>query len=238
MCHCKNLGWIAAVLLAILLAITALHSHGSNGLAASEPAFAVEQMATVSPEQAWQRLKAGNQRFVGGMLEQPDLGASRRRELSNGQKPFAIVLTCADSRLTPEFIFNLGLGDIFVLRVAGNIADQFEIGSMEYAVEALRAPLIVVLGHDKCGAVGAALGAEKPPGDLGKLISQISVGKDLPAGKEAALDAAIKNNTIHQARLISEQSEVIKQRVARKELRIVSGIYELATGKVEWLDGP
>jgi len=121
------------------------------------------------------------------MLEKQDLGASRRQELSKGQKPFAVVLTCADSRLTPEFIFNQGLGDIFVLRVAGNIADPFEIGSIEYAVEHLHVPLVVVLGHEKCGAVEAGLAKNKPPGNLGKLIGEIHVGEDLPPGKEAAL---------------------------------------------------
>jgi len=125
-----------------------------------------------------EQLKKGNERFVADRLAAKDLGADRRRELAKGQHPFAIVLTCADSRVAPEFIFNQGLGDLFVLRVAGNIADPFVLGSMEYAVEHLHVPLIVILGHTKCGAVDAALAENKPHGNLGKLIEQVYPGKD------------------------------------------------------------
>jgi carbonic anhydrase len=104
-------------------------------------------------------------------------------------------------------------------------------------VEQLHAPLIVLLGHEKCGAVEAALGTEKPAGNLGKLVGEIDVGKDLPAGKEAALAAAIKNNARRQTRLLTERSDVIKEHVAKKKVRIVCGVYQLATGKVEWLNG-
>src|SRR5436190_300954 len=121
------------------------------------PSFSQEKPA-VTADQALERLKKGNEKFVADRSEIPNVGAERRRELAKGQHPFAIVLTCADSRVTPEYIFNQGLGDVFVLRVAGNIADQFETGSIEYAVEHLHSPLIVVLGHSKCGAVDAAMG--------------------------------------------------------------------------------
>jgi carbonic anhydrase len=199
------------------------------------PALAQEKPA-VSAEQALERLKKGNEKFVAGPSETPNVGAERRRELAKGQNPFAIVLTCADSRVTPEYIFNQGLGDIFVLRVAGNVADPFELGSMEYAVEHLQVPLIVVLGHSKCGAVDAALGENKPRGNLGKLIEQIQTGKDLPSEKGAALQAAIQNNARNQATSLTERSDVLKEFVEHKRLRIVSGVYDLATGKVEWLE--
>src|SRR5437773_310046 len=145
-------------------------------------AFGQEKSA-LTAEQAWERLKKGNEKFVADKSAAQDLGAERRRELAKGQHPFAIVLTCADSRVAPEYIFNQGLGDIFVLRVAGNIADPFVLGSIEYAVEHLHSPLIVVLGHSKCGAVDAAMGESKPTGNLGKLISEVHIGKDLPADK-------------------------------------------------------
>jgi carbonic anhydrase len=199
------------------------------------PAYAQEKSA-VTAEQALDRLKKGNEKFVADRSEAPNIGAERRRELAKGQHPFAIILTCADSRVTPEYIFNQGLGDIFVLRVAGNIADLFELGSMEYAVEVLRVPLIVVLGHSKCGAVGAALGENKPRGNLGKLIEQIQPGKDLPSEKNTALKAAIQNNARHQATSLTERSDVLKEFAEHKRLRIVSGVYDLATGKVEWLE--
>jgi carbonic anhydrase len=230
------------VLVGVGLGIALGIAAATGRLGSSRPAFAGPTAAAAAPqqapssEQAWQRLQAGNNRFAEEMLERKDLGRTRRQELANGQKPFAVVLTCADSRLTPEFIFNQGLGDLFVVRVAGNIADPFVLGSVEYAVEHLHVPLIVVLGHEKCGAVEAALGEEKPMGNLGKLIGEIDVGKDLPAGKEAALAAAVKNNVRHQTRLLTERSDVIKEHVARKQVRIVSGVYQLATGKVDWLD--
>ncbi|TMQ32759.1 MAG: carbonic anhydrase [Planctomycetota bacterium] len=208
----------------------------SRAASAGPTAAAAAPEQAPSSEQAWQRLQAGNNRFVEEMLERQALGRTRRQELASRQKPFAVVLTCADSRLTPEFIFNQGLGDLFVVRVAGNIADPFVLGSVEYAVEHLHVPLIVLLGHEKCGAVEAALGEEKPMGNLGKLVAEIDVGKDLPAGKEAALAAAIKNNVRHQTRLLTERSDVIKEHVATSKVRIVSGVYQLATGKVDWLD--
>ena len=155
--------------------------------------------------------------------------------MAKGQNPFAIILTCADSRVVPEYVFNQGLGDIFVLRVAGNIADPFELGSMEYAVEHLHVPLIVVLGHSKCGAVDAALGEHKPAGNLGKLVAEIQVGQDLPKENAAALETAIKNNARHQAASLTKRSEVLKEFVEHKKVRIVSGVYSLETGKVEWL---
>src|SRR5260370_2359171 len=146
------------------------------------PAFGQDKPG-LSAEQASDRLKKGNEKFVADKSVSQELGLDRRRELAKGQHPFAIVLTCADSRVAPEFIFNQGLGDLFVLRVAGSIADPFVLRSMEYAVEHLHVPLIVLLGHEKCGAVEAALGEEKPPGNLGKLIGEVNIGKDLPAGK-------------------------------------------------------
>jgi carbonic anhydrase len=136
--------------------------------------------------------------------------------------------------VTPEFIFNQGLGDLFVLRVAGNIADPFELGSIEYAVEHLHQRLVVVLGHEDCGAVKAALSGERLRSNLAKLVAEIDIGKDLPAGKDAALEAAIRNNVQRQTRLLMERSEVMREHVARKEVRIVSGIYQLGTGRVKW----
>jgi carbonic anhydrase len=188
-------------------------------------------------EQAWQRLKDGNARSASDNLARRNLGADRRRELTRGQHPFAVVLACADSRVAPELIFDQGLGDVFVVRVAGNVAEPFMIGSVEYAVEHLHVPLVVVLGHARCGAVEAALGDEKPAGNLGRLIGEVHVGKDLPAARDARLDMAIHNNVRHQAELLSERSRVLRAHVEKKELRIVSGVYNLASGKVEWLDG-
>ncbi len=130
--------------------------------AAEEPA--------ATPEQALRFLKEGNQRFAADRLAAKDVGAAKRKELVAGQRPFAILLSCADSRVPPEIVFDQGLGDLFVVRVAGNISEPFALGSIDYAVEYLHVPLIVVLGHEQCGAVASALGTRRPEGNLGKLV--------------------------------------------------------------------
>src|SRR5947209_2306854 len=129
-----------------------------------------QEAAPPTAEGAIKLLKEGNGRFAQGKLAAKDTGANRRALLAKGQHPFAVVLTCADSRVAPELVFDQGLGDLFVLRVAGNITDPFTLGSIEYAVEHLHTPLIVVLGHENCGAVAAALTKVEFPGNLGTLI--------------------------------------------------------------------
>jgi carbonic anhydrase len=203
------------------------------------PGLSAQEASGLTPDLALRRLKDGNDRFAADRLLATDLGTKKRQELAKGQHPFAVVLACADSRVAPEYVFNQGLGDLFVLRVAGNISDPFMIGSMEFAVEQLHVPLIVVLGHEECGAVKAALPKDlalKQAGNLGKLIDEVYVGKPLPADKNAALAAAIKNNVAQQTAILAKRSEVIKSHLEQKKLRIVSGVYSLATGKVEWLD--
>jgi carbonic anhydrase len=195
-----------------------------------------QEPAKLTAEQAWQRLKDGNAKFAADKSEKKDLGADKRKELAKGQKPFAVVLTCADSRVPPELVFNQGLGDIFVLRVAGNISEPYVLASIEYAVGHLSVPLVVVLGHDSCGAVQAAFDKGKPGGNLGKLIGEIHVGNDLPKDKEMALAIGIKNNALYHGKLLAKRSEVIQHALDQKKLRIVTGVYHLASGKVEWLD--
>ena len=189
-----------------------------------------------SPEQSLRWLKEGNERFAADRLENKDVGAARRKELTAGQHPFAVVLSCADSRVPPEIVFNRGLGDIFVVRVAGNISEPFALGSVDYAVEHLHIPLIVVLGHGRCGAVATALGKSKPAGNLGRVIGEIDVGEHLSADKDEALAGAVENNARRQAELLCERSDVIRENVKQKRLQIAAGVYDLATGKVKWLE--
>jgi carbonic anhydrase len=179
----------------------------------------------LTPEQAWQRLKAGNERFATDKLQAKDLGTRRRKELPKGQHPFAVVLSCADCRAPPEYVFDRGLGDLFVLRVAGNISDPFVLASIEYAVKQVRVPLVVVLGHNECGAVKAA---------LGKVVAEVQVGRILPAAKDTALAAGIENNVRRQTELLTSRSAVSKTHAEQKKVRIVSGVYRLSTGKVDW----
>jgi carbonic anhydrase len=187
---------------------------------------------------ALQKLKAGNARFVEDKPAPRDVGPKKRAQLVQGQRPFAIVLTCADSRVTPELIFDQGLGDLFVLRVAGNVSDPDIVGSMEYAVEHLHCPLVVVLGHESCGAVQAAVEGEEVHGNLAALIGQVHPGTKLPEDKKAALAAGVKNNVLFQAGELTHKSPVLKELAGSGRIRIVAGVYSLKTGEVDWLELP
>ena len=130
-------------------------------------------VSPVSPDQALARLMDGNRRYSQNKEQHPDETLARRMELQSSQHPFAVILSCSDSRVPPELIFDQGLGDLFVIRVAGNIVDDDGLGSIEYAVEHLGTKLIVVLGHEKCGAVSAAVASETAPGHLTALFAAI-----------------------------------------------------------------
>jgi carbonic anhydrase len=196
------------------------------------------QEAGPTPDAAWQRLKAGNARFAADRPAVKDLSTKRRAELTQGQRPFAVVLSCADSRVVPEILFDQGLGDLFVVRVANNIADPSELASIQYAVTHLQVPLLVVLGHQQCGAVQAAVDGKPLPGQLGGLVKHIYTGKNVPGEKSStALEAAIRANALHQAALLRYSPE-LKDFVAIKRAQIVAGEYSLVTGKVTWLEQP
>ena len=128
-------------------------------------AAAGEPAAAISADDALAQLVEGNRRFVSGEVARPHQSAARRAELAKGQAPVAIVLTCSDSRVAPELYFDQGLGDLFVIRNAGNVLDDHVLGSIEYAVEHLHVPLLIVIGHEKCGAVSAAVGGGERRGD-------------------------------------------------------------------------
>jgi carbonic anhydrase len=194
-----------------------------------------------SADVAFDRLVAGNRRFVAGKSEHPSDSVARRDELKSAQHPFAIVLACADSRVAPELVFDQGLGDLFVVRVAGNVTDPVVTGSISYAVHHLHAPLVVVLGHQSCGAVQAAL---MTPADLAKEPTEIQalVHDVQPSLKDLApsltgndrLRAAIAANVRRSVSQL-EQASAIKEAVAEKHLKIIGGVYSLDSGKVELL---
>lgn len=181
-------------------------------------------------------LREGNARFASDQPAASDIGSSRRLEVVKGQHPFAVIVTCADSRVPPEHIFSQGLGALFVVRIAGNIADPYVIGSVEYAVEHLHVPLVVVLGHEECGAVAAALAPERPEGNLGRLISKIDTGRLVETG-DAPLSAAIRNNVMTQMNRMMSRSAVLRTSREEKKAKYVTGIYHLNDGRVEWLAG-
>ncbi|HLN30331.1 MAG TPA: carbonic anhydrase [Gemmataceae bacterium] len=196
------------------------------------------QELRLTPAVALERLKDGNARFAADTQAAKDIGNKRRTELARGQHPFAVILSCADSRIVPEWLFDQGLGDLFVLRIAGNVAEQGMLASTEYAVEHFHVPLIVVLGHDRCGAVQAAVDGKPLPGHLGWLVKQVFTGDNLPAGKPEAVAAAIRANAIHQAEALTRKSPELKELMDHKRVQVVAGVYSLATGKISWSDVP
>ena len=193
-----------------------------------------------TPDAALAMLMAGNVRFVAGLSKHPDLGLDRRREVAAGQRPFATILACADSRVAPELLFDQGLGDLFVVRVAGNVVDDAVLGSIEYSVIHLGAPLVMVLGHQRCGAVTAALDAaagkastEDAETRIGSLAALIEPAvKAVPEGTADRLDAVILENARLAADRLLKESAPLRERVAAKRLRIVSARYSLDDGDV------
>jgi carbonic anhydrase len=181
-------------------------------------------------------LKAGNQRHVKAAYKHPHQTEARRQALTSGQSPHAVVLACADSRVAPEIVFDQGLGDLFVVRVAGNIAPDDEVASIEYAVEHLHTPLVVVMGHQSCGAVGAAIEGGEAPGHLPTLIDALK-----PAVEEARKmpgdlsDNAIRINVEHVVDQLRHSKPLLAEAVESGKLRIEGGVYSLKTGAVTWL---
>jgi carbonic anhydrase len=185
---------------------------------------------------ALKQLKDGNERFAADRPEKRDIGSARRKELAKGQHPRAIILTCADSRLAPELILDQGLGEMFVLRVAGNVTDADVLGSIEYAVAELKTPLVVVLGHEACGAVKAALAKEPLKGNLRVLIENVHVGKPKAAGEKIPLSDAIRHNVVYQVGELSRRSSLLKEFIDSQRVSVAAGVYSLETGRIEWLD--
>jgi carbonic anhydrase len=182
-------------------------------------------------------LQAGNERFVAGKLTHPDQTVARRTDVAQGQHPFALVLTCADSRVSPELYFDQGLGDLFVVRNAGNVLDDHVIGSIEYAIAHLGVNLIVVIGHTKCGAVSAAVAGGHAPGHIGSLIEAIEPAVHACEGQPGdKVDNAVGAN----ARLVAEglraSGPILNEAVKRGTLRVVAAKYNLATGRVETVE--
>ena len=192
----------------------------------------------IPSDQALKRLVEGNQRYVHDQERHPDEGLARRRELQNEQHPFAVIVSCSDSRVPPELLFDEGLGDLFVIRVAGNIAGDDELGSIEYAVEHLHTRLIVVLGHEKCGAVTAAIeGANAVRGHLKALVSAIqpSVEETRNAPGDRVHNCVLANAR-RVARQIRESEPVLKELVQKKNVQVVAAVYSLDSGAVTFLE--
>jgi carbonic anhydrase len=195
-------------------------------------AAAMLSPSSLSPEEALKRLLDGNKRFTGHHLEHPDQSEERVLQLTQTQHPLATVLSCADSRVTAEIIFDQGLGDIFDVRVAGNIATPAVIGSIEYAVALLETPLLMVLGHERCGAVTAAVDHGILGGAMGTFVDAILPAVDSVKGQPGdAVDNAVSANVSYQVDQLL-RSELVRDRQASGQLHIVGARYDLDTGIV------
>ncbi|MDQ1595063.1 MAG: carbonic anhydrase [Arthrobacter pascens] len=192
----------------------------------------------ISPYDAWQRLLEGNERFVSGDSLHPNQNASRRSALVNTQDPFAVIFGCADSRLAAEIIFDVGLGDVFVVRTAGHVIDDAVLGSVEYGVSVLKVPLIVVLGHDNCGAVTAAKEAvetgEVPSGHIRDLVERItpSVLSSLREDKTDVNDMVVEHAKQTVRRLL-DGSRVIFDAVDDYSTAVIAVAYRLEEGRAQ-----
>jgi len=215
---------------------------------AQAPANAPAQPTSHAPSESgpsaaevWDRLMAGNRRFVAGQPQARDL-VPLRQKLASGQSPVAIILSCSDSRVGPELIFDQSLGDLFVVRTAGNVADAVGLGSIEYAVDHLHSPLLVVLGHQKCGAVNAACSGEKMPSrNLEAIVERIdpAVAQAKTYAKpDGLVESAIKENVRQSAKDLLANSEIIRDAVKAGKLSVIEAEYELDTGQVVRLNAP
>ena len=196
------------------------------------------EMSDRDGHRALERLLAGNRRYVTSKQKRPNLTPERRLELKAGQDPFAVILGCSDSRVAPEIIFDQGLGDLFIVRVAGNVAeDDMVLGSIEYAVSHLKTPLVVVLGHSHCGAVSATLSSHGPlPGRLGRVAEAIqpAINRviELPGD---TLDRASRANAEMVAERLRKSKPILCDSVEAGMLTVAAAYYHLSSGSVEIL---
>jgi len=191
----------------------------------------------VSADSALIRLKEGNKRFVGGKSMRPHQDFQRIKEVSLGQEPFAVIVGCSDSRVPSEIIYDQGLGDLFIVRTAGQVSSFASWGSIEFGNAVLGAKLIVVMGHTKCGAVAAACKIPDVPGHIVTLINAIKPAAQLAKtqiGDE--VENAVRINVAMQVQQLQNMEPVLTKAVQSKETQIVGAVYDLETGKVEFLD--
>jgi len=208
------------------------------GTSFAAPAKAAPKPGNVlSPDAALERLMQGNARYVAGVSKRHDF-KHEREALSKGQNPYAGILSCADSRIAPEYAFDTGRGDLFVCRVAGNLANDDIVASFEYAVAVLGTPLIMVLGHRSCGAVDAAIKSIKDgttlPGHLPSLVNALAPAVKAVLDKGGnTLDAAIKQNVVLTMDRLKTATPILSKAVDDKKVRVVGAVYDLTTGRVE-----
>ncbi|MEG4857920.1 carbonic anhydrase [Microcoleus sp. K1-B6] len=188
----------------------------------------------ITPNNALKKLMEGNQRYIEQKRTFPDQTRSRVVEVAQGQHPFATILACSDSRVAPEIIFDQGLGDLFDIRVAGNFLDDVVLGNIEYATLELGVPLLVILGHERCGAVKAALDGKAVPGHISTLVAAIKPAVDSTKGQTGdAWDNAVRANVKMNVNNLQSSSPILAEAVKAGKLKVVGARYDLDSGKVE-----
>jgi len=191
---------------------------------------------TSNVRQSLKKLLDGNRRCATCKQQNPRQDAKRRKEVTKGQKPFAVIVGCSDSRIPPELIFDQGLGDLFVVRLAGNIVDALALGSIEYAVEHLGTKLVVVLGHGKCGAVTAAVQSADAPGHVSAIVKAIQPAiKKVQKMPGDLVDNAIRANTSLVVGKIKTSKPILAEMVEKGEIEVIGAYYNIETGAVEIL---
>lgn len=193
-----------------------------------------------SPDEALALLKEGNQRFVSGQTLQQNISEEKRNSLvEHGQKPLAVIVSCSDSRVPPELIFDQGLGDVFVVRVAGNVLGPITMGSVEYGVEHLHAPLLVILGHNHCGAVKASVDGGEAPGSIGNIVARIKPSVEIVKSSGAAGDSVYEHvEDVNIKAMVTEvqASPIVKELLHEGHLRIIGAKYCQETGQVNFFE--
>ena len=209
----------------------------SNAAGAKEIKTPPKPQNVLSPDASLERLLKGNARYVAGVSARHDF-KHEREALAGGQNPFAAILSCADSRIAPEYAFDSGRGDLFVCRVAGNFANAESVASLEYAVAVLGVPLILVLGHDSCGAIDAAIKSLRDnttlPGQMPSLVAGVAPAVKAVSGQGGdTLGLAIKQNVVDTIAKLGSAAPILSAAVEQRKLRVVGGVYGLRDGKVK-----
>ena len=198
------------------------------------PAKTEMSPSTLTPQQALQKLIDGNKRYAAGKVLRPDQTGERRITVSAKQEPFAIILGCSDSRVVPEIAFDEGLGDLFVVRTAGNVSDDIVLGSLEFGAAELNVPLIMVLGHQNCGAVTAVVKNAQVPGHIARIAEAIKPAVDKVRNQPGDfVDNAVRSNVQTEVGDLKQSTPILADRIKAGKLMIVGGRYDLKTGLVE-----
>ena len=224
--------WLTTLLFAFVVKVSCQQVHAA---ASAHTSF-------TNPDSVLALLKVGNNEFIQGKFDVHGIDSSLRISISAEQHPKAVILTCSDSRVPPEFIFDKGLGDLFVIRVAGNISDDAVVASIEYAVEHLHTSLVVVMGHKNCGAIGAAVADLQHPEQ--KIDNHVRILTDkieqaittVNLNEQDLTKKALLSNIMFTVATLNDSRPVLSEAVKKGDVKIVGALYDLTTGKVDWLE--